>query len=88
LTWRHFGVTLWRMATIQIKHVPEDVHAVFRSRAASAGQSLQEYLLNKLSEDARKPTLKELFKRIDENDGGVVSPDRASGLIRQDRDKS
>ena len=30
---------------MQIKNIPEDVHRVYRRRAAEAGQSLQEYML-------------------------------------------
>ena len=40
---------------IQIKHVPEETHAVLTRRAAAAHQSLQEYLLAKLIEDAAHP---------------------------------
>jgi plasmid stability protein len=38
--------------SIQVKDVPDDVHATLRRRAAAAGQSLQEYLLARLTEDA------------------------------------
>ena len=38
------------MATIQIRDVPEDVHRTLRSRAAANGQSLQEYLLEELTD--------------------------------------
>jgi plasmid stability protein len=40
------------MPSVHIKNVPPDVHALLRSRAAAAGQSLQEYLLERLTEDA------------------------------------
>src|SRR5438309_995254 len=33
------------MPSVQIKDVPAEVHATLRRRAATAGQSLQEYLL-------------------------------------------
>ena len=43
------------MVSIQIKHVPEETHAVLTRRAAAAHQSLQEYLLAKLIEEAAQP---------------------------------
>jgi plasmid stability protein len=45
------------MPSVQVKDVPEDVHATLRRRAAVAGQSLQEYLLARLVNEARSPTL-------------------------------
>lgn len=41
------------MPSVQIKNVPEDVHRILRTRAAAASQSLQEYLLARLVEEAR-----------------------------------
>jgi plasmid stability protein len=41
---------------MQIKGVPAEVHATLRRRAAAAGQSLQEYLLEWLTEEAQATT--------------------------------
>ena len=49
------------MPSIQVKDVPEEVHAVLRRRGPAAGQSLQEYLLARLREEAETPTLDELL---------------------------
>jgi plasmid stability protein len=73
------------MATVQIKNVPSDVHQILRDRASKAGQSLQAYLLAQLEEQASKPTIKELFERV-EHSGGQLSPARAAKLVREDRD--
>ncbi len=73
------------MATVQIKNVPPDVHQILRDRASKAGQSLQSYLLAQLQEQASKPTIKELFERV-EHSGGRMSPARAAKLVREDRD--
>lgn len=43
------------MAAIQVKHVPEDLHAAARERAAQRGQSLGEYLLELLRRDLQRP---------------------------------
>lgn len=76
------------MPTIQIKHVPVDVHAVLHRRADEAGQSLQEYLLRRLSEEARRPTTAEVFDELREHhDGARMSLDDAVALIRADRDR-
>ncbi|MGH8791780.1 MAG: FitA-like ribbon-helix-helix domain-containing protein [Stackebrandtia sp.] len=37
------------MKNVQVKGVPDDVHRVLRQRAAAAGMSLQEYLLQQLT---------------------------------------
>ena len=73
------------MATVQIKNVPPDVHQILRDRASKAGQSLQAYLLAQLQDQASKPTIKELFERV-EHSGGRMSPARAAKLVREDRD--
>jgi plasmid stability protein len=74
------------MPSIQVKDVPEGVHAVLRRRAAAAGQSLQEYLLARLSEDAETPTIEELFERIDHHTGGRIGLDAATQAVRADRE--
>ena len=58
--WRY---TVRCMPSIQVKDVPHDVHSTLRRRAAAAGQSLQEYLLARLVQDAQTPTLDELLDR-------------------------
>jgi plasmid stability protein len=73
------------VATVQIKNVPPDVHRILRERASKAGQSLQAYLLAALQEQASKPTIKELFERVDHS-GGRLSPAHAAKLVREDRD--
>lgn len=74
------------MPSIQIKDVPEAVHAVLRRRAATAGQSLQEYLLARLRDDAETPTLIEMFDRIEHRSGGNLSAADAARAVRSDRD--
>lgn len=74
------------MPTIQVKHVPEDVHATLRRRAASAGQSLQEYVLARLAAEARVPTLEEVLDRAGGRAGGRAPLDMAAKAVRADRD--
>lgn len=46
---------------LQVRNVPDDVHAKLRARAAAAGMSLSEYTLRRLVEDVEQPTLDEVF---------------------------
>jgi antitoxin FitA len=52
------------MANVQVRGVPEDVHRRLKSQAALAGQSLNEFLLARMSDIARVPTVLELAERI------------------------
>ena len=74
------------MPSVQIKDVPDDVHAVLRRRAAAAGQSLQEYLRAWLISEARQPTLDEVLGRAGGRAGGQVGLAEAVALVRADRD--
>ena len=74
------------MPSIQIKDVPEDVHVVLRRRAATAGQSLQEYLLARLRDDAQTPTVEETLAHIEYRTGGNVGLRAAARAVRADRD--
>jgi plasmid stability protein len=75
------------MPSVQIKDVPEATHAVLRQRAAAAHQSLQEYLLTQLVEQASRPTLDEVLDRAGGRAGGSVTFDEAVEAIRGDRDR-
>lgn len=70
---------------MQIKDVPADVHAELRRRAARAGQSLQEYLLGRLTEEARTPSLNDLFDRVERRSGGRFSVQDAVAAVREER---
>jgi antitoxin FitA len=52
------------VANVQIRGVPDDVHRRLKSQAALAGQSLNDYLLARMTEIARLPTIPELVGRI------------------------
>jgi antitoxin FitA len=49
---------------ILIRNVPDTLHRRLKSRAALAGMSLSDYLLNELREVAERPTLEELRARL------------------------
>lgn len=73
------------MPSVQIKGVPEETHAVLRRRAAAAHQSLQEYLLTKLIEEAGRPTLDEVLDRAGGRAGGSVTFKTSVGTLRAER---
>ena len=73
------------MANVQVRDVPEDVHRRLKSQAALAGQSLNEFLLARITEMARVPTVPELAKRIREREP-YTGPSTAT-VIREERDK-
>jgi antitoxin FitA len=72
--------------SIQVKDVPPEVHATLRRRAAAAGQSLQEYVLQRLTDEALTPTLHEVLERAGGRAGGHVPLRSAVKAVRADRD--
>ena len=74
------------MPSIQVKDVPDAVHATLRQRAAAAGMSLQEYLLALLTEDTNTPTLNEVLDRAGGRAGGRVPLKSAVKAVRAERD--
>lgn len=83
---RQFGASLDSVPSIQVKDVPDEVHATLRRRAAEAGMSLQEYLRSQLVRDANTPTLDEVLDRAAGRAGGHVPLDDAVAAVRADRD--
>jgi antitoxin FitA len=73
----------WTMANVQVRGVPEDVHRRLKSQAALAGQSLNEYLLTRMDEIARTPTVPELAERIRER--GAYDGPSSARLVREER---
>jgi len=72
------------MTNVQIRGVPDDVHRRLKAQAALTGQSLNEYLLARVTEIARVPTVPELAARIREREP-YTGPSSAHA-VRADRD--
>ncbi len=49
---------------IQIRNVPDDLHRRLKSRAALAGMSLSDYLLDEIRRVVERPTLAEMRERL------------------------
>ncbi len=74
------------MATVQIKHVPDETHHRLRARAAAAHQSLQEYLLEHLIEEAARPTIDEWLQHMATRNLRDVPLADITDALRADRD--
>jgi plasmid stability protein len=72
---------------VQIRNVPEALHRRLKSRAALAGMSLSDYLLNAIREVAERPTIEELRARLQSRP--AVSPSVSpADAIRSERDRA
>jgi plasmid stability protein len=76
------------MPSIRINDLPTETHAVLRRRAAEANQSLQEYLRSLLIEEASRPTVDEVFRRVAGRSGGVIPIELVTEIVRGDRDRA
>lgn len=78
------------MATIQIKHVPDEVHRKLKTRAANSGKSLQQYMLEMACGQSDIVTMEEMIarKRAEAIAFGEVDldPNLIVEIIRADRD--
>lgn len=85
----HPACTLDGMSkAVQIRGVPDGVHATLRSRAAAAGLSLSDYLRREVTLMAERPTMTEALARLDEraDDGAVqVSTGQIVAAVRTER---
>lgn len=70
---------------IQIRNVPEDLHRLLKSRAALAGKSLSDYLLEELRRTAMRPTAVELERRIASR-APVTPPVPPAEVLRLERE--
>ena len=71
--------------TIQLCNVPDVLHRILRARAAIAGRSLSDYLLEEIKEIAALPTLAELRDRLHRRKAVAVEFDTAR-LVREERE--
>ena len=72
-------------AMIQIRNVPDALHRRLKSRAALAGMSLSEYLLNEIRHVAERPTLEELRARLEQRPA-IVPSEGPAQAVRAERD--
>lgn len=70
---------------IQIRNVPQSLHRELKSRAALAGMSLSDYLLDEIRQVADRPTLDQLRARLESRPAVTLSPAPADA-VRAERD--
>lgn len=73
------------MPSVQIRNVPEDIHRTLRARAARAGLSLSDYLLDEITRIAEKPAIADVLARAGKRHGGASTEDIVAA-VREARD--
>ena len=71
---------------IQIRNVPDKIHRKLKSRAALAGMSMSEYILQELKKSLERPTREELLDRLAEFPEPKLRPSPAE-VIRAERER-
>ena len=85
-------MTAGTRSSTELRNVPESVHRTLRIRAAAAGQSLQEYLLDELMDLAGTRDFVDILDEVEAEKAAhperfaTVSADVIVDMIRQDRD--
>ena len=74
------------MTMIQIRNVPEGLHREFKARAARAGMSLSDYLLDELRQAAERPSVEEMRARLASRPPVELSMSSADA-VRAERDR-
>jgi len=72
--------------TIQIRKVPERVHKVLRTRAAAAGESLSDYVLEELTRIADRPPIADVLARASRRTDRIDVADIVAA-VRSGRDR-
>ena len=72
-------------ANIQIRNVPDDLHRTLKARAAMAGMSLSDYLIDHMRRLASRPTPEEMRERLSRREPVQVS-EPAAEVLRRERD--
>lgn len=70
---------------IQIRNVPENLHRRLKARAAMAGMSLSDYLLEEIRQSAERPTVAELRARLARR-GRTAPRTPPADAVRAERD--
>lgn len=73
------------MGMIQIRNVPDTLHRDLKARAARAGMSLSDYLLDIVRRGAERPEPDELLRRVRERSTVYLSESPAEA-VRAERE--
>ncbi len=80
-TWFH----VLDMSMIQIRNVPEEVHRELKARAARAGMTLSDYLMNLIRKASERPEPEVLLRRIRER-APVYPSESPTEAVRAERE--
>lgn len=75
------------MPNLLVRDIPDAVHAELARRAKRDGQSLQQYLARELTRLVQKPSVSEMFDRIDKRSGGEVGLSQAVEDLARERSR-
>ena len=75
-----------RVKTIQVRNVPDETHRALRTRAAAAGTSLSDYVLEELERVAARPPVADLLRRAGTRAGGAPG-EAIVAAVRSGRDR-
>lgn len=70
---------------LQVRNVPDALHRKLKARAAAAGKTLSDFVLEELRRVAETPTREEILERL-RSRAPVRLPTPASRLVREERD--
>jgi antitoxin FitA len=73
------------MAMIQIRNVPEEVHRELKARAARAGMTLSDYLMDVIRKASERPEPEVLLRRIRER-APVYPSESPAEAVRAERE--
>ena len=73
------------MPNVQVRDVPQEVHEALVRQAQLAGQSLQQYLSEKLALIATTPTVDEVLDRIEQRTKGRLTGMDAVASVEAER---
>ena len=69
---------------IQLRNVSPELHRKLKSRAALAGMSLSDYLIDIIRRDAERPTVEDLMARLKSREP-IESELSGADMIREQR---
>ena len=75
------------MSAIQVKNVPQDLHARLRQRAASQGRSVSSYVLDTLERDLALPSMREWLDNLKRDPVTDIGSEEIVGAIQEARDE-
>lgn len=73
--------------SVQIRNVPDPIHRTLRARAAAAGKSLSDYLLDEIVRVAERPPVSDVLSRAEGRHGGTDSKSIVES-VRVGRDRA